>query len=204
MRLLAAAALLVASIMTARAADLSAPLVLVASTQLVGPYANTVLIVLPAGTDRHLGFILNRPTKTQLAELLPEHPAAKRISAPVFYGGPHVLGPVFALVRAPSAPAAGSIEVLPDLYLALGDGEVEEVILGAADTARFYVGLVTWERGELAAELGAGAWHALAADADLVLDASAETLWVRLIARLSAFTRVHGRPVIHSHYAWTY
>jgi len=184
--MLAAAALSVAAATTARAADLSAPLLLVATTRLVGPYANTVLIAAPAGNDRHLGLILNRPTHTRLAELLPRCPQAGRVAAPVYFGGPHVLGPVFALVQATHAPDAQAIEVMPGLYMALGDSEVEDVLVDPAARARFFVGLVTWRAGELAAEVEADIWHVLEPDAGIVFDPRADTLWLRLIARVQA------------------
>jgi putative transcriptional regulator len=187
--LILATALFVAFNMSAaRAADASSPLVMVASPGLVGSYAKTVLIALPAGNGTHLGFILNRPTQTKLAALLPDYPPAKQVAAPIFIGGPDIVGPLFALVRSASAPGAGSLEVVPGLYLAFQESDVDRVIGSFSSDARFFVGLVTWQVGELEAELGAGAWHVLEPDVDLVLDSGADTLWSRLMARLRSVT----------------
>lgn len=172
----------------AGAADVSSPRVMVASPGLAGPYAETVLIALPAGNGTHLGFILNRPTQTKLAALLPDYPPAKQVAAPVYIGGPDIVGPLFALVRSASAPGTGSLEVVPGLYLALQEGDVDRVISSFSSDARFFVGLVTWQSGELEAELGTGAWHVLEPDVDLVLDSGADTLWSRLMARLRSVT----------------
>ena len=187
--LILAAALFVAFKMSAAgAADVSSPRVMVASPSLAGPYAKTVLIALPAGNGTHLGFILNRPTQTKLAALLPDYPPAKQVAAPIFIGGPDIVGPLFALVRSTSAPGTGSLEVVPGLYLALQESDVDRVISSFSSDARFFVGLVTWQSGELEAELGAGAWHVLVPDVDLVLDSGADTLWSRLMARLRSVT----------------
>lgn len=183
--LLSATALFVAfNMSTARAADVSSPMVIVAAPALTGTYAKTVLIALPAGKGTHLGLILNRPTQTKLAALLPDYPPAKQVAAPIFIGGPDIVGPLFALVRSASAPGAGSLEVVPGLYLAFQESDVDRVIGSLSSDARFFVGLVTWQPGELEAELGAGAWHVLEPDVDLVLDSGADTLWSRLMARL--------------------
>src|SRR5712671_5610943 len=99
-------------------AETSAPVLLVAAPGLAGPYAKTVLLALPAGNGASVGLILNRPTQTSLATLFPEIPAARQVGSPVFIGGPDLGENLFALVRSPQSPSAGSVRVLPGLFMA--------------------------------------------------------------------------------------
>lgn len=167
-------------------ADTSAPALLVAAPGLTGPYEKTVLLVLPADNGASVGFILNRPTQTSLAMLFPEVPAAQKVRSPVFIGGPSLRENLFALVRSPQAPAEGSIQVLPGLFMAFGDNDLSRVLNRFPDRARFYIGLVAWDEGELQSEMDAGAWYVLEPDIELVIQGSTDTLWTRLMERLQS------------------
>jgi putative transcriptional regulator len=179
-------AITVLAVPVARAADTSAPALLVAAPGLAGPYAQTVVLALPSGAGTHIGFVLNRPTPISLAELLPDHPPARQVTAPVFLGGPELADTLFVLVRSPLPPGEGSLKVLPGLFLAFQQSDVDQVIARFPGRARFFAGLVAWDRGELEAESGQGAWHLLDPDIELVLEGSADTLWSRLMARVQS------------------
>ena len=58
---------------TARATDLSQPVILVAKPQLGEFYRATILIAKPIGNGQHVGFIINRPTEYTLGKLFPDH-----------------------------------------------------------------------------------------------------------------------------------
>ena len=81
-------------------------------------YRQTVLIAAPAPNGGHVGVILNRPTRRSLGSLFPEHEPSKRVADPVYYGGPFSRGALVALVKADSAPGAGSVLLMKNLYLA--------------------------------------------------------------------------------------
>jgi putative transcriptional regulator len=176
------------AIPAARAADFSEPALLVAAPELTGLYAHTVVLALPAGSGTHIGFILNRPTETSLAALFPDSAPARRVTSPIFVGGPELLDNLFALVRSPRPPAEGSRKVLPGLFVAFQASDVAEAISRFPDRSRFFAGLVSWDRGELEAESGDGAWYLLDPDVELVLEASVDTLWSRLVARTQSVT----------------
>lgn len=166
----------------AHAADLAEPLILVAKPELGAPYRSTVLVVTPLGGDRHAGFIVNRPTDLTLAKLLPEYAAAKKISAPVYLGGPELPGIVFALVQRASSPGPNAFEVIPGLYAAHDVDVVQRIIETEPHGARFVAGMVTWREGELRAQIDAGAWYALKPDAALVMSPH-EGMWEELVRR---------------------
>ena len=82
-------AALVAASALAGAADVGNAVVLVAKPELKDAlYGSSVLVVRPLGGDQHLGFIVNRPTRTTLGELFPEDGPSQKVLDPVYLGGP--------------------------------------------------------------------------------------------------------------------
>jgi hypothetical protein len=100
--------------------------VLVARPQLQDPlYGETILIAKPLEGGQHLGFILNRPTRLSLADLFPGHEPSRSIQDPIYLGGPSELNVVFALVAGHDRPGDGSMQLAPDLYLAVAAQTVD-------------------------------------------------------------------------------
>jgi putative transcriptional regulator len=177
-------ALALASAPGAHAQRTDAPALLAADPSISGPYAGTVLFVVPAENGSHLGFVLNRPTATPVAEMLAEVPEADKVVSPVYFGGPFQRATVSALVLSPLRPTEDAVRVLPDLYLVRGREEAELVAGRVPSRARFFVGQVRWARGELQAELASRAWIVAEPDVELVINGSADTLWQRVLERV--------------------
>lgn len=164
-------------------ADVSAPLILVAKPELRdNVYGSAILVVTPLGGDQHVGFIVNRPTSTTLAAVFPEHGPSHKVVDPVYLGGPVGSQLIFAMVQRADSPGAQSLAVMPGLYVAFNAAVVDRIIESEADHARFMAGLVTWQPGELSAEIEAGAWYVLAPDPGLVMR-KPEGLWEELVRR---------------------
>jgi putative transcriptional regulator len=169
----------------ARAADVDGDsVILVAKRQLKDQlYGSTALIVRPIGADRHVGFIINKPTQVTLGKLFPTHEPSKKVTDPVFLGGPVSTEVIFALVQGRESPGGRSIRLLDDLYLAIDSEVVDRVIEKQPAQARFFAGMVLWRPGELAEELKRGLWYTLDAKADMVLRKSTDGLWEELVGR---------------------
>lgn len=167
----------------APAADADAEsIILVAKRQLKDQlYGSTALIVRPIGAERHVGFIINKPTQMTLGRLFPTHEPSKKVADPVFLGGPVSTEVIFALVQGRQSPGGRSIKLLDDLYLAIDSEVVDQVIEKQPGQARFFAGMVLWRPGELAEELKRGLWYTLDAKADMVLRKSTEGLWEELV-----------------------
>jgi putative transcriptional regulator len=162
----------------------SAAVVLVATPQLQDPiYGETILIAKPVNGGRHLGFILNRPTKVSLADIFPGHEPSSKIREPIFVGGPFDLDTIFALVAGHASPGDDSIELAPDLYLAVAEKTINRLIETASDHARFFAGAVVWRAGELDEELKRGAWYVLDVEPELMLRKETKGLWQELVQR---------------------
>ena len=159
-------------------------IILVAKRQLQDKlYGSTIVLSRPIGADRHVGFIINRPTQVTLAKLFPGHEPSKKVVDPVFLGGPVSPEVIFALVQGKQSPGGRSIKILDDLYLAIDSDVVDSVIEKQAAQARFFAGMVLWRPGELNEELKRGLWYVLDAKSDLALRKSTEGMWEELVGR---------------------
>jgi putative transcriptional regulator len=169
----------------ARAADLSESIILVAKRHLQDKlYGSTILIARPIGADRHVGFIVNKPTQITLGKLFPRHEPSRKVTDPVFLGGPVSPEVIFALVQGRDSPGGRSIKILDDLYLAIDSDVVDRVIEKQSAHARFFAGMVLWRPGELHEEIRRGLWYLQDPQADIVLRRSTDTMWEELVGRL--------------------
>ena len=181
--MLLAALVAVAAWTTPSRADDAGSMLLVAKRELKDRlYGSTVLLAKPIGNDRHVGFIINKPTQATLGKLFPSHAPSQKVAEPVYLGGPVSPDVIFALVNRPDSPGGKSLKLAPDLYLAMETQVVDKIIEAEPQHARFVAGLVVWRPGELDSEMKRGLWYVLDARADLVLRKS-EGLWEELVGR---------------------
>ena len=168
-----------------RAGDISADtVILVAKRNLQDRlYGSTILVAKPVGRDRHVGFIINKPTTTTLGKLFPNHPPSQKIVDPVYLGGPASSSVIFAMVSGQDSPGGRSLRLAPGLYLSFESNEVDNIIEKQPSQARFFAGMVIWTPGELAEEVRRGLWYVLDPQPDLVLRRSTEGLWEDLVGR---------------------
>jgi putative transcriptional regulator len=146
-------------------------------------YGSTILIVKPLGQDRHVGFIINKPTQMTLGKLFPNHPPSQKVPDPVYLGGPFNSQVIFALVQRPSSPGGRSLRLGENLHLAVDSQVVDRIIESEPQQARFFAGMVLWKPGELADELKRGLWYTLDARTELVMRGKPEGLWEDLVVR---------------------
>src|SRR6185436_4413470 len=137
----------------------------------------------PIGDGRHIGFIINRPTKVKLGQLFPEHEPSQKIAEPVFFGGPSDSGLLFAIVQRGESPGGATLPLGRGLYLTFDGATVDRIIETEPDHARFYTGLVVWRPGELQEEVGRGMWYVRQPEASVVLRRSTKNLWEEMVTR---------------------
>jgi putative transcriptional regulator len=144
-------------------------------------YRQTVLIAAPSPRGGHVGVILNRPTRRSLGSLFPEHEPSKKVLDPVFYGGPFARGAVVAIVKAQADPGSGSVPLMKDLYLAFRASVIDTIIEATPNEARYYVGYVGWQAGELKSEIERGVWSVLDADRATPFRRNTDGLWEEML-----------------------
>lgn len=146
-------------------------------------YGATILLTKEMPDGSSVGFIMNKPTPLTLGQLFPEHAASLKVPDPIFLGGPVGTNVMFALVERPDSPGGNAVEVAPGLFLAIEAETVDRIIETESDHARFLVGMVVWQPGELNEEMQRGLWYEMKADSHLILNKKTEGLWEELVSR---------------------
>jgi putative transcriptional regulator len=180
--LVALAAMLAAPL--AFASDTANTLLLVAKRNLRDRlYGSTVIVARPLGEDRHLGFIVNKPTNMTLGKLFPKHAPSQKVIDPVYLGGPTGPEVIFALVKGSQSPGGRSLQLAPGLFVAYDSTVVDRIIETQPQQARFLAGMVLWAPGELDEELRRGLWYTLDPQPEIFLRKSTDGLWEDLVTR---------------------
>ena len=186
--LLLAALLGAAPPLPAQSGDSANGVFLVASPALADPnFRHSVLLVTQMADGGSIGFIVNRPGRLSLAQILPHNEVLERFTEPLYLGGPVEAAGLFAMFRAKDKPP-GALRVLGDLYFAMDPAVVEQLLHAPPAQLRFFNGYAGWGPGQLAFELERGGWFVLHADADTVFRKNMDTLWDELLARARAVT----------------
>ena len=180
--LVALAAMLAAPL--AFASDTANTLLLVAKRNLRDRlYGSTVIVARPLGEDRHLGFIVNKPTNMTLGKLFPKHAPSQKVIDPVYLGGPTGPEVIFALVKGSQSPGGRSLQLAPGLFVAYDSTVVDRIIETQPQQARFLAGMVLWAPGELDEEVRRGLWFVLEPQPDMLLRKTTDSLWEELVDR---------------------
>ncbi|MSQ70112.1 MAG: YqgE/AlgH family protein [Betaproteobacteria bacterium] len=177
-------------------------ILLVASPRLREPaFVHSVVLAAPIDNNRHVGVIINRPTRRTLSSLFPEHPPSKQVTGPVYFGGPMSSRALFALVRSESDPGGGSMLFLKNVFLARSMDTIDRIIEKTPNEARYFIGNVLWRPGELRAELDRGLWHAMNPLPEHVFRKEPDGLWEELMRTARAVTAHagHALPVVQLH-----
>ena len=176
------AALPIAGASAAQSQDLDRAVVLVAQPNLQGPYARTTLLAVPGANGQHFGFIINRALDVKLATLFPEHAPSAKVVDPLYFGGPEMVGSIFAIVH--GNPGAPSVHLFGDLFVTGNGASIDRIIEQTPNDARYFAGFVGWQVGELAKELEAGYWYVTEPDATLVFSDQSGAMWEELMKRV--------------------
>jgi len=179
-----------------RVKDLAPGTLLVAARRLGDPnFIETVIVLVDHSDDGTMGLVVNRRTSVPLSRVFQTLPEAQGQSAPVYVGGPVSMTAVQALVRSTAAVPEGR-QVTSELHIIGTHRALEERLHGPGDPDRFrvYLGYAGWSPGQLANEVGVGAWHIFPADADVVFDPEPDTLWRRQIRQTEFLLAATVRP----------
>lgn len=157
---------------------------LVAMPALTDPnFDRTVVYVVDHGEHGTLGVVLNRPSETDLLEVLPGWWSLAAAPRTFHVGGPCERDTALCLgVGNPSADIPGLRPVASAVHLV--DLDADPAVTGAGlDQLRVFAGYAGWGPGQLAAEIAATAWAVVASDPADVVGESGVALWRRVLRR---------------------
>ncbi len=195
--LLLGIALFFVALSVAHAADedaLANGVLLVAKPELNDPnFRQTVLLITqPVPGGGPLGVVLNRPTEVRLSEAWPAAGAVPEQFDYVYAGGPVARNRIIFLVHS-EARIENGLRVLDNVYLS-GDPRLLKNIVAAevkVKSLRAYAGYAGWAPRQLQAEITAGGWYLLPADAETIFSADAADLWQNLIRKITLRSARH-------------
>jgi putative AlgH/UPF0301 family transcriptional regulator len=165
-------------------ADITETVLLVAKRNLRDRiYGSTILIARPLGDERHVGFIVNKPTTMTLGKLFPKHSPSQKVVDPVYLGGPTGPEVIFAMIKGRESPGGRSLQLAPGLYVAFDSAVVDRIIESQPQQARFFAGMVIWQPMELGEEVKRGLWYVLEPQPEILLRKSTDGLWEELVGR---------------------
>lgn len=172
---------LAAGLGIARAEDPGKAVLLVAAPTVQGPYGQTTLIAVPA-KGRHFGFILNRATEIRLSKLFPTHAPSAKVLEPVYFGGPEMNDSLFAVVA--GDPGEQSLPLFGDLFVTNRASAIDRIIEQTPNDARYFVGFVVWQPGELEKEIAGGHWYVAEPQKALVFSRDTSSMWSELVKQI--------------------
>jgi putative transcriptional regulator len=154
---------------------------IVATPSLRDPnFARTVVLLLESNEEGALGLVLNRPSRTSVAEVLPQWWPIASEPAVVFGGGPVSPSSAICLAAGGAEPGTGYAPLRAGLGTVDLDRDPDEVSVQAL---RVFAGYAGWGAGQLQGEIAEGAWYVLDARPDDAFSDDPAELWSRVLRR---------------------
>lgn len=149
-----------------------------------GTFSRTVIQLLQhSAQDGAVGVVVNRPSGTDVAEVLPGWALLTPDPPVVFEGGPVQQTAAICLGRlTPGAPAHPSYVVVPGAPW-LGTVDLDVDAAEAVEEVRVFAGYAGWSPGQLEAEVEEGGWWVLDALPGDPFSTEPELLWRQVLRR---------------------
>lgn len=131
--------------------------VLISRPLLNDDYFHKSVVLLTDYHEEVVGFIINKPSKLNLCDLITDFPEFDSI---VYYGGPVAPDNLYFIHRVPDK-VEGSIPIVNDLYWGGDFDQVKALILNGdlkSDDIRFFLGYSGWGLNQLDKEISSNAW----------------------------------------------
>jgi putative transcriptional regulator len=158
---------------------------LVATPLLRDPnFMRTTVFMAEHSSGGAVGVVLNRPSETDVAGVLPAWESAVSSPGVVFVGGPVSQEGALALARigGPDLPATGFQPIVDGFGVVDLDSDAALVVPRLAGM-RVYAGYAGWGPGQLDAEIAEGAWYVVTGAPDDVFCSQPELLWRDVLRR---------------------
>jgi putative transcriptional regulator len=146
-------------------------------------FSETVVLVTQTDDASTVGVIVNRPTRLQLRQFLPDAEVAAKYRDRIYFGGPVMREAIVALFRADAPPGAPAFHVLKNLYLTTHRDSILALLTQGSRQYRLYSGVSGWAPRQLEGEFAREGWYVVPADADSAFRENPEGLWEELVRR---------------------
>ena len=175
---------------------------LVATPDLRDPnFRRTVVLVLAHADEGTLGVVLNRPSHTEVGDMLPAWASLAARPQRLFLGGPVNLDQVIGLARIPGGVPGGDGDatspVVGDVVPVDLNG-TPEAVPGPISGMRLFAGSSGWGPRQLEGEIDEGAWFVVDAVPGDVTSDDPIGLWERVLrrqpGRVAWFANAAGEP----------
>jgi putative transcriptional regulator len=169
--------------MSASPSDLVAPLLLMAMPQVLDRYFHRSVVLLLHHEDAgSFGFIVNRPTKITISEILKEMDVdwGGREEAVAYLGGPVQTQRGTVLFGADRLPEAGNdsaTEVIPGVALTQHVGDLSRLAESPPERFRLLLGYAGWGEGQLVQEILRNDWLTAPVRTDLIFARDPQSVW---------------------------
>ncbi len=156
-------------------------------------FKRSVILVCDHHPDGSFGFILNKPLKMNVADLVVSFP---EFDSEAYYGGPVQTNSLHYIHTLGDLLPDGQ-EVLPGLFWG-GDYEQLKFLIGSGlvqpNQIRFFVGYAGWDAMQLQEEMQSGSWILAPGDVNYVFSRRTKnSLWTRALANLGDHYAVIGQ-----------
>jgi putative transcriptional regulator len=154
---------------------------LIAGPTLLDPnFQRAVVLMIEHSPEGALGLVLNRPSESNVADVVPELEGLLPADSPVFIGGPVQPGGLIVLARFPEPDAAAllSFDDVGILRAELPLDDPPDLL-----AARAFAGHAGWGPGQLDDELERGDWILEPATAGDAFTGDPQALWSAVLTR---------------------
>ncbi len=154
---------------------------LIAGPTLLDPnFHRTVVLMVEHSPEGALGLVLNRPSESNVREVVSELEEVLTADSPVFVGGPVQPGGLIVLARFPE-PEAAALVSFADVGILQADVPLDDPPDLLA--ARAFAGHAGWGPGQLDDELERGDWILEPATVDDAFTEDPHELWSAVLTR---------------------
>jgi putative transcriptional regulator len=163
-----------------------APGFLIATPQIDDPhFRHAVILMIEHNEGGSMGIVINHPANITFSELGKNQSLevnAARKTEVIHHGGP--VEPQRGFVLHDSPDVSEKHEVADGLFLSVTSDALALLLKDAQANVRFCLGYAGWGPGQVEHELKQGSWLYCEVNAELVLDAKADTIWTSAIKEM--------------------
>ncbi|HUK55729.1 MAG TPA: YqgE/AlgH family protein [Nitrospiria bacterium] len=141
-------------------------------------FLHSVILLATYGPEGASGVIINRPTDVPLDKALPDMKGIRKLSKPIYFGGPVNMDMVLVLLRSDS-PLEGAQKILGNIYFTASRKLLTDALEKPDPdrTVRVYAGYSGWAPMQLDAEFVRGDWVIMDADPGAVFAEDPSKIW---------------------------